>query len=157
MAGASSNCASSDFMCCMCLNALHRCSDKRLWFQLLDFLSYKSDYFTRWYIYKRWEGNRPRGGSHCGDVPGEFLKITAQACGVIRRERKIDPVILFWVLTLGFGVRFLSTIRGLKRKYEEKASVKLSMSSFYGRFTPKISFRGACSCDWVSTRSCLGR
>ena len=42
------------------------------------------------------------------------------------------------MLTLGFGVRFLSTIRGLKRKYEEKAGVKLSISSFYDRFTPKM-------------------
>jgi len=64
---------------------------------------------------------------------------------LVIRERKIDPVILFWVSTLGFGVRFLSTIRGLKRRYEEKAGVKLSISSFYDRFTPKISFGGACS------------
>ena len=46
-------------------------------------------------------------------------------------------------------MRFLSTIRGLKRKYEAKTGVKLSISSFYERFTPKmvglISFRGACS------------
>jgi len=71
--------------------------------------------------------------------PEDFLKNTAKECGVIRRERKIDPVILFWVLTLGFGVRFLSTIRGLKRKYEEKAGVKLSISSFYERFTPRMA------------------
>ena len=35
-------------------------------------------------------------------------------------------------------MRFLSTIRGLKRKYEEKAWVKLSISSFYERFTPEM-------------------
>jgi len=54
-----------------------------------------------------------------------------------------------WILTLRFGVRFLSTIRGLKQEYGEKTGVKLSISSFYERFTPKmvgvISFRGACS------------
>ncbi|GEM_PF-2163298 len=37
----------------------------------------------------------------------------------------------------------------LKRNNEGKAGVKLSISSFYDRFTPKmvglISFRGACS------------
>ena len=75
----------------------------------------------------------------------EDLRNTARESGLVIRERKIDPVILFWVLTLGFVVCFLSTIHGLKRKYEEKASVKLSISSFYDRFTPKISFRGACS------------
>ena len=70
--------------------------------------------------------------------PEDFLRNTARESGFVIRERKIDPVILFWVLTLGFGVRFLSTIRGLRRKYEEKAGVKLSISSFYERFTPKM-------------------
>ena len=70
--------------------------------------------------------------------PEDFLRDTARESGFVIRERKIDPVILFWVLTLGFGVRFLSTIRGLRRKYEEKAGVKLSISSFYERFTPKM-------------------
>ena len=71
--------------------------------------------------------------------PEDFLRNTARETGVVIRERKIDPVILFWVLTLGFGVRFLSTIRGLKRKYEEKAEVELSISSFYDRFTPEMA------------------
>lgn len=71
--------------------------------------------------------------------PEAFLRNIARETGVVIRERKIDPVILFWVLTLGFGVRFLSTIRGLKRKYEEKAEVKLSISSFYDRFTPEMA------------------
>jgi putative transposase len=63
----------------------------------------------------------------------------------VKRERKIDPVILFWVLTLGFGVRFLSAIRGLKRKYEEKTETTLSISSFYDRFTPKmVNFHRKC-------------
>ena len=44
--------------------------------------------------------------------PDDFLRDTARETGFVKRERKIDPVILFWVLTLGFGVRFLSTIRG---------------------------------------------
>ena len=64
-----------------------------------------------------------------------FPENTARESGFIIREREIDPVILFWVLTLGFCVRFLSTIRELKRKYEEKAGVKLSISD---RFTPRI-------------------
>ncbi len=43
--------------------------------------------------------------------PEEFLRNTARETEVVIRERKIDPVILFWLLTLGFGVRFLSIIR----------------------------------------------
>jgi putative transposase len=70
--------------------------------------------------------------------PEDFLRNTARESGVVERERKIDVVILFWVITLGFGVRFLSTIRGLKRKYEEKAKTTLSISSFYDRFTPEM-------------------
>jgi putative transposase len=68
----------------------------------------------------------------------DFLRNTARETRVVKRERKIDVVILFWVTTLGFGVRFLSTIRGLKRKYEEKAKTTLSVSSFYDRFTPEM-------------------
>ncbi len=70
--------------------------------------------------------------------PEDFLRNTARETGVVERERKIDVVILFWVTTLGFGVRFLSAIRGLKRKYEEKAKTALSISSFYDRFTPEM-------------------
>jgi IS4 transposase len=71
--------------------------------------------------------------------PEDFLRNTARETGVVKRERKIDVVILFWVTTLGFGVRFLSTIRGLKRKYEEKAKTTLSISSFHDRFTPEMA------------------
>ena len=39
--------------------------------------------------------------------PEAFLRNTARETGVVIRERKVDPVVLFWVLTLGFGVRFL--------------------------------------------------
>ncbi len=61
-------------------------------------------------------------------LPEDFLRNTARKTGVVERERKIDIVILFGVTTLGFEVRFLSTIRGLKRKYEEKAKTTLSIS-----------------------------
>jgi hypothetical protein len=89
----------------------------------------------------------------------DFLRDTARETGFVKRERKIDPVILFWVLTLGFGVRFflfwvltlgfgvrfLSTIRGLKRKYKEKTETTLSISSFYDRFTPEmVDFHRKC-------------
>ena len=53
--------------------------------------------------------------------PEDFLRNTARETGVVERERKIDVVVLFWVTTLEFGVRFLSAVWGLKRKYEEHA------------------------------------
>ena len=70
--------------------------------------------------------------------PEEFIRNTAAETGFIQRERKIDPVILFWVIVLGFGVNFLRTIRGLKRKYENESDIKMSISSFNDRFTPQM-------------------
>ena len=37
--------------------------------------------------------------------PEEWLRKTARGTGLIKRERKIDPTIIFWVLTLSLGVR----------------------------------------------------
>ena len=54
----------------------------------------------------------------------EFLRDLAQKTGFIKRIRKIDPVIFFWVLTLGFGVDFLRSIRALERRYETKANIE---------------------------------
>ena len=56
--------------------------------------------------------------------PEDFLRNTARETGVVKRERKIDPVILFWVFTLGFGVRLLSTIGGLKLRGENEDNVE---------------------------------
>jgi putative transposase len=70
--------------------------------------------------------------------PEDFIRNTAVETGFIQRERKIDPVILFWVIVLGFGINFLRTIRGLKRKYENESDIKMSISSFNDRFTPQM-------------------
>jgi putative transposase len=50
--------------------------------------------------------------------PEEWLRQTARETGLIVRERKIDPVIIIWVLTLSFGVRLQRTLASLKREYE---------------------------------------
>jgi len=34
----------------------------------------------------------------------EWLKEAAKETGFVKRERKIDPALMFWSLTLGFGV-----------------------------------------------------
>ena len=75
----------------------------------------------------------------------EFLRKTALETGLIKRERKIDAVVMFWVLTLCFGVRLQRTLAGLKRSYEKEAHEKLSDSSWYYRFTPElVAFLKAC-------------
>lgn len=75
----------------------------------------------------------------------EFLRKTAIDTGLIKRERKIDAVVMFWVLTLSFGVRLQRTLASLKRSYEKEAHEKLSDSSWYYRFTPElVAFLKAC-------------
>jgi putative transposase len=71
--------------------------------------------------------------------PEEFLRNLARKVGFIQRERKIEAVMMFWVLVLGFGVDFLRSIRALQRKYEAEANLTLSSSTFHGRFTSELA------------------
>ena len=71
-------------------------------------------------------------------LPEDFIRRTAVETGFIKRERKIDPVIMFWVVVLGFGVNFMRSMRALKRGYETVSRVNLSISSFCTRFTPEM-------------------
>lgn len=45
----------------------------------------------------------------------DWLRKIAQEMELIKRERKIDPVIIFWVLVLGFGVRLQRTLASLNK------------------------------------------
>lgn len=81
----------------------------------------------------------------CAMFSPEFLRKTAVETGLIKRERKIDAVVMFWVLALSFGVRLQRTLASLKRSYEKEAHEKLSDSSWYYRFTPElVAFLKAC-------------
>ena len=68
----------------------------------------------------------------------EFLWDLARKTEFIKRQRKIDPVIFFWVLILGFGAYFIRSIRALERRYETEANIKLSDGALYDRFTPEL-------------------
>lgn len=68
----------------------------------------------------------------------EWLRKTAKETGLIKRERKIDPVLMFWVLVLGFGVQLQRTLASLHREYEAKGAVHLSRGGFYERFSPEL-------------------
>jgi IS4 transposase len=50
----------------------------------------------------------------------------------------IDPVIIFWVLTLSFGVRLQRTLSSLTQEYETESRKTISNSSWYCRFTPEL-------------------
>jgi len=81
----------------------------------------------------------------CEMFPTEWLRNAAQETGLIKRERKIVPEVMFWVLTLSFGVRLQRSLASLKRSYEKASDETLSDSSWYYRFTPElVSFLKAC-------------
>ena len=74
-----------------------------------------------------------------------WLRTTASDTGLIKRERKIDPVIMFWALAIGYGAMLFRTLSGLKREYEVRGKVKVSDSSWNERFTPElVKFLKAC-------------
>jgi putative transposase len=70
--------------------------------------------------------------------PEMWLRELAIKTCFIKRERKIKPEVIFWVLTLGFCVYNQCTIAGLKRLYEIEANISISDSSWYYRFTPEL-------------------
>jgi len=77
--------------------------------------------------------------------PSEWLRHSARETRLVRRERKIDPVVMFWVLVLSFGVRLQRTLAGLKRSYEKRRDTELSDGSWYERFSPElVAFLKAC-------------
>lgn len=71
--------------------------------------------------------------------PNEFLRKTAKDAGVIERERKIDPVILFWAFVFTIGVHIERTLAMIKRNYQIMSDETLSDSSWYERFSPELA------------------
>ena len=82
----------------------------------------------------------------CAIFPPEWLRQKATETKLIKRERKIDPVILFWVLAIGYGVQLQRALAALKRNYEVSSKKSLRDSSWYDRFTPElVSFLKECA------------
>src|SRR5574341_616012 len=74
----------------------------------------------------------------CTVFSPEWLERAARETGLIKRERKIKPFIMFWVLVMSFGVRLERNLANIKRSYEKASNKKLSDSSWYERFTPEL-------------------
>jgi putative transposase len=70
----------------------------------------------------------------------KWLRTTASDTGLIKRERKIDPVIMFWALAIGYGAMLIRTLSGLKREYEVRGKIKVSDSSWNERFTEHAQY-----------------
>lgn len=75
----------------------------------------------------------------CTIFSPEWLRNAARYTGLVKRERKIDPMIMFWVLVMKFGVRLQRTRANLKLGYEKASETELSDSSWYERFTPELT------------------
>lgn len=74
----------------------------------------------------------------CEMFPKEYLRNLGKDTGLVKRERKIDPAIMLWVLALSFGVRLQRSLASLKRSYEKQSGENISDSSWYYRFTPEF-------------------
>ena len=70
--------------------------------------------------------------------PKDWLEKTARETGLIKRERKIHPAVMFWVMVLGYGVQLQHTLAELKREYENRDGTTLCDSSWHDRFTPEL-------------------
>jgi IS4 transposase len=70
--------------------------------------------------------------------PEEWLNKTARETGLIKRERKIKAVMLFWVFVFTIGAHILRTLSMLKRNYETMTKINVSDSSWYERFSPEL-------------------
>ena len=75
----------------------------------------------------------------CTIFSPDWLRNAACETGLVKRERKIDPVIMFWVLVMGFGVRLQRTLASLKRDYERSSETELRDGSWCERFTPEFT------------------
>lgn len=77
--------------------------------------------------------------------PTDWVEQTARETGLIKRERKVSPVAMLWVLTLSYGVELERSLAALKRAYRTKTGTTLSDSSWEDRFSPElVRFFKAC-------------
>ena len=71
-------------------------------------------------------------------MPPARMRALAQEVGLVKRQRKVDPVALLWSLILGFALGKERTITALRRAFEKATNTSLVPSSFYDRFTPAL-------------------
>ena len=67
----------------------------------------------------------------CALFPPKWLEQAAKKTGLIKRERKVTAVEMFWVLINSYGVRLARNLAYIKRNYEKASNKKLSDSSWY--------------------------
>jgi len=70
--------------------------------------------------------------------PADRIREVAEASGFTQRLRKIDPVLFFWNLILGFSCSAQRTLTSLHRQLEKISEREFAPSSFFDRFSPKL-------------------
>ena len=71
--------------------------------------------------------------------PAALLKRLASETGTVRRQRRVDPVKLFWVVVLTLGSGRSRSFAGFAVPMSGSRGRGLSASSFYNRFTPAFT------------------
>jgi len=71
--------------------------------------------------------------------PSARIRQLAVEEGVVRRQRRVDPVALFWVVVLSVSPSGGRTLAELHRSYEKVTGRSLARSSFHQRFTPAFA------------------
>jgi len=71
-------------------------------------------------------------------LPQNTVRELGEKSGFVERKRKVDAAAFLWALVLGFGISLERTLSTVKRHYEEITEIKLSYSSWYEKFTPKL-------------------
>ncbi len=72
-------------------------------------------------------------------IPTRRLNALARRTGVVQRERKVEPLALFWTVVLAFGAGGKRTLAGMRRAYETSTGQTLVPSAFYDRFTEPLA------------------
>jgi IS4 transposase len=72
-------------------------------------------------------------------IPTRHLNALARQMGVVQRERKVQPLALFWTIVLAFGAGGERTLAGLRRAYEKSTGQTLVPSAFFDRFSEALA------------------
>jgi hypothetical protein len=64
-----------------------------------------------------------------------MVRKAARKTGLIKRERIVTAVEIFWVLVNSYGVNLARNLANIKRNYEKASNKKIRDSSWYERFT----------------------
>ena len=86
----------------------------------------------------RWKSTPPRTALSRMFAKALIRWLAAEQ-GVVKRQRKVEIVALFWVLILTLGGEQRRTLAGMRRSYKKVTGCRLSRSAFYNRFTAQFT------------------